>query len=144
MAPATREFRTEVGGIDRGILYEPLHGVKPDFLIVLLSRDRVLVDAALKTAGKDSNGGEASERNSWRRRRPEPTAASGNEPLPAASQVDVLINLAERCALSCVLPAQHSAQWRLDNCFRDQAVTNARQLADLLSGADAAVVSPGG
>jgi hypothetical protein len=32
----------------------------------------------------------------------------------------------------------------VDNCFRDQAVTNARQLADLLSGADAPVVSPSG
>jgi hypothetical protein len=41
-------------------------------------------------------------------------------------------------------PVQRSAQSRLDNCYRDQAVTNARQLADLLSGADAAVVSPSG
>ena len=32
---------------------------------------------------------------------------------------------------------------RLDNCFRDQAVTNARQLADLLTSADASVVPPG-
>jgi len=32
----------------------------------------------------------------------------------------------------------------VDTCFRDQAVTNARQLADLLSGADAPVVSPSG
>jgi uncharacterized protein YecE (DUF72 family) len=32
----------------------------------------------------------------------------------------------------------------MNNCFRDQAVTNARQLADLLNGADAAVVSPSG
>jgi uncharacterized protein YecE (DUF72 family) len=32
----------------------------------------------------------------------------------------------------------------MNNCFRDQAVTNARQLADLLSGADAPVVSPSG
>jgi hypothetical protein len=31
----------------------------------------------------------------------------------------------------------------LDNCFRDQAVTNARQLAGLLSGVDASVVMPG-
>jgi hypothetical protein len=29
----------------------------------------------------------------------------------------------------------------VDNCFRDQAVTNARQLADLLSSADVRVVS---
>jgi hypothetical protein len=32
----------------------------------------------------------------------------------------------------------------LDNCYRDQAVTNARQLADLLSGADESVPAPGG
>jgi hypothetical protein len=32
----------------------------------------------------------------------------------------------------------------VDNSYRVQAVTNARQLADLLSGADAPVVSPGG
>jgi uncharacterized protein YecE (DUF72 family) len=32
----------------------------------------------------------------------------------------------------------------MNNCFRDQAVTNARQLADLLSSAEAAVVNPGG
>jgi hypothetical protein len=35
-----------------------------------------------------------------------------------------------------------SAQRLVDNCFRDQAVTNARQLADMLTSADAAVVSP--
>jgi hypothetical protein len=29
----------------------------------------------------------------------------------------------------------------VDNCFRDQAVTNAWQLGNLLSGAEAAVVS---
>ena len=46
--------------------------------------------------------------------------------------------------MSCVFPAQHTAWWRLDNCFRDRAVTNAKQLADLLNGADAAVVSPDG
>jgi len=32
----------------------------------------------------------------------------------------------------------------LDNCHSDDAVTNARQLADLLSGADTSVVSPSG
>jgi hypothetical protein len=46
--------------------------------------------------------------------------------------------------VACVFPVQHTAQWRLDNCYRDQAVTNAAQLADLLRGADAAVVSPSG
>jgi hypothetical protein len=30
----------------------------------------------------------------------------------------------------------------MNNCYRDQAVTNARQLADLLSSADASVVPP--
>ena len=30
----------------------------------------------------------------------------------------------------------------MNNCYRDQAVTNARQLADLLGSADAHVVSP--
>ena len=63
-------------------------------------------------------------------------------PDPSARLIDVLINIAGRSALTCVFPAQHCAQWRLDNCYRDQAVTNARQLADLLSGADASVVSP--
>jgi hypothetical protein len=32
----------------------------------------------------------------------------------------------------------------MNNCYRDQAVTNAAQLADLLSRADAPVVSPSG
>jgi hypothetical protein len=35
-------------------------------------------------------------------------------------------------------------RWSLDNCYRDQAVTKARQLADLLvADADAPVVGPG-
>jgi hypothetical protein len=59
-----------------------------------------------------------------------------------ARLIDVRINIAERSALSCVSPAQHSAQSSVDNCYRDQAVTNARQLADLLRGADASVVRP--
>ena len=63
---------------------------------------------------------------------------------PASTPVAVVINIAERSVLTCVFPVQHGAWWRLDNCFRDQAVTNARQLADLLSGADAPVVSPSG
>ena len=37
-------------------------------------------------------------------------------------------------------PAQRSSS--VDTCFRGQAVTNARQLADLLNGADAFVVRP--
>ena len=35
---------------------------------------------------------------------------------------------------------QHSVQSRVDNCYRDQAVTNAAQLAGLLSSADVPVV----
>ena len=35
-------------------------------------------------------------------------------------------------------------QSSVDNCFRDQAVTNAAQLVDLLRGADVSAVSPGG
>ena len=42
------------------------------------------------------------------------------------------------------MQVQHSAQPRLDNCFRDNAVTNARQLTDLLASAEAAVISPSG
>jgi hypothetical protein len=45
---------------------------------------------------------------------------------------------------TCVFPVQHSAQSSVDNCHRDQAVTNAAQLADLLRGADVPAVSPGG
>ena len=41
-------------------------------------------------------------------------------------------------------PAQHSTHWDLDNGHRDQAVTNASQLADLLSGVDVPVVAPDG
>jgi len=58
--------------------------------------------------------------------------------------IDVRINIAERWLVTCVFPVQHSARWRLDNCYRDQAVTNAAQLADLLSRADVPVVSPSG
>jgi hypothetical protein len=43
-----------------------------------------------------------------------------------------------------VSPAQHSARSSVDNCFRDQAVTNARQLVDLLSSADMPVVTSSG
>jgi hypothetical protein len=57
--------------------------------------------------------------------------------------IDVRITFAERSTMTCVSPGQHSARWSVDNCYRDQAVTNARQLADLLSSADASVVPPG-
>ena len=55
--------------------------------------------------------------------------------------------------LTCVFPAQHSAQssvdncyrdQAVDNCYRDQAVTNAAQLAGLLSSADVPVAEPSG
>jgi hypothetical protein len=46
--------------------------------------------------------------------------------------------------MTCVFPTQHSAWWRLDNCYRDQAVTNAHQLADLLTSANLPVSEPGG
>jgi hypothetical protein len=58
--------------------------------------------------------------------------------------IDVRINSAERSELTCVSPGQHGALWRLDNCYSDYAVTNARQLADLLRGAHGSVVSPSG
>jgi hypothetical protein len=45
---------------------------------------------------------------------------------------------------TCVLPAQHCAQWRLDNCYSDYAVTNAQQFMDLLSSANVPVAPPEG
>jgi hypothetical protein len=45
----------------------------------------------------------------------------------------VLIYGAERAGSTCVSAGQHGACWRLDNCYRDHAVVNARQLTDLLS-----------
>lgn len=63
---------------------------------------------------------------------------------PLAGPIDVQINIAERSVLSCVFPAQRSAQWGLDNCYQDHAVTNAQQLMDLLSSADVDVVPPQG
>ena len=60
---------------------------------------------------------------------------------PAASLIDVRINIAGRSRVTCIFPARRSAQWRLDNCYRDQAVTNAAQLAGLLSSADVPVAS---
>jgi hypothetical protein len=58
--------------------------------------------------------------------------------------IDVRTTIAGRSLVTCVFRGQYSARRRLDNCHSDDAVTNARQLADLLSGADAAVVSPDG
>jgi hypothetical protein len=44
--------------------------------------------------------------------------------------------------LTCVFPAQRSVSWRLDNCYSDYAVTNAKQFTDLLSSADVPVATP--
>jgi hypothetical protein len=52
--------------------------------------------------------------------------------------------LAERSVSTWKNAGQRSVQLSVDNCFRDQAVTNAAQLADLLRGADALVLSPDG
>jgi hypothetical protein len=60
---------------------------------------------------------------------------------PFSGPIDVQIPIAERSLLSCVFPVPRSAHRGLDNCFRDQAATNARQLADLLNSADIRVVS---
>jgi hypothetical protein len=46
--------------------------------------------------------------------------------------------------VTCIFPRERSAQSSVDNCFRDQAVTNARQLANLLTSTDASVVAPSG
>ena len=61
-----------------------------------------------------------------------------------ANVIDVRITIARQSLATCVFPVQHSADWRLDNCYRDQAVTNAAQLADLLTSTDASVVAPSG
>jgi hypothetical protein len=63
-------------------------------------------------------------------------------PDPSARLIDVRINIAGRSLVSCVFPARRSAWWRLDNCHRDQAVTNAARLADLLRAADLPVARP--
>ena len=61
----------------------------------------------------------------------------------SAGLVDVRITFAGRSLMTGVFPVQHSARSGVDNCYRDQAVTNAAQLADLLSSADVPVVDPG-
>jgi hypothetical protein len=65
------------------------------------------------------------------------------ENLTSARLIDVRINIVGRSPVTWVLPAQHSAQSSVDNCYRDQAVTNAAQLADLLNSEDVPVVPPG-
>jgi hypothetical protein len=54
------------------------------------------------------------------------------------------ITSTERSRAACEDAGQHSASSGVDNCYRDQPVTNARQLADLLSAADAPVVDARG
>jgi hypothetical protein len=43
--------------------------------------------------------------------------------------------------LSCVSPSSAQRSVARDNCYRDQAVANAAQLADLLDSANVRVVS---
>jgi hypothetical protein len=64
--------------------------------------------------------------------------------LPPRYVIAVPINIAGRSLVTCVFPAQRSAQWRLDNCYADHAVTNAQQLLDLLNAADVEAVPPQG
>ena len=52
--------------------------------------------------------------------------------------------MGERSGLTCVFPAQRSARWGLDNCYRDYAVNNAQQFMDLLKSADVPVAEPKG
>jgi hypothetical protein len=69
-------------------------------------------------------------------------ALESDQPNVRGHDLDVLINIARRSSVTFV-PLLCTARSSVDNGYRDQAVTNARQLADLLSNADAAVVSPG-
>jgi hypothetical protein len=57
---------------------------------------------------------------------------------------DVPITSTRRSRSTWENTGQRSAQSSVDNCYRDQAVTNAAQLADLLSREDVPVVSPSG
>jgi hypothetical protein len=57
---------------------------------------------------------------------------------------DVPITSLRRSGSTWENAGQRSVQSSVDNCFRDQAVTNASQLADLLSSADVPVAAPGG
>ena len=58
-----------------------------------------------------------------------------------ARTINVPITLAKRSAPTCEDAGQHSVQSSVDNCYRDQAVTNAAQLAGLLNSADVPVVA---
>ena len=61
-----------------------------------------------------------------------------------AAPIDVRITIVGRWLVTCVFRGQRSAWWRLDNCHADKAVTNAKQLAGLLSRSDlVGVVKPG-
>ncbi|HEV2920438.1 MAG TPA: hypothetical protein VG673_14510, partial [Actinomycetota bacterium] len=63
---------------------------------------------------------------------------------PSAGLVDGRITFAGRSLMTCVSPVQHSARSGVDNCHADKAVTNAKQLADLLSRSDrVGIVKPG-
>jgi hypothetical protein len=61
-----------------------------------------------------------------------------------AQPSDVPITWARRFGWSCEVAGQHSVQSSVDNCHADKAVTNAKQLADLLNRSDlVGVVKPG-
>jgi hypothetical protein len=69
---------------------------------------------------------------------------SGSDTAADRSAIDVPTTIAWWPLITCALPGQRAAQWRRDNCFRDQAVTNAKQLTGLLNSADVTVAAPGG
>jgi hypothetical protein len=64
--------------------------------------------------------------------------------VPPSSSSDVPITSARRSRSTWEDAGQRSVQSSLDNCYRDQAVTNAAQLADLLRAADLPVARPDG
>lgn len=63
--------------------------------------------------------------------------------MPAIGCSLVAMNIARRSAVNCGNGILHTAHSDLDNCFRDYAQQNAKELADLLTGAYADVVLPG-
>ena len=69
--------------------------------------------------------------------------ASAGVLIAVKPESDVPVTTATRSRATWEDAGQHSAQSRVDTCYRDQAVTNAAQLADLLRGAEASVVPPG-
>jgi hypothetical protein len=68
---------------------------------------------------------------------------SGLSADPPVRLIHVRINIAGRLRVTCLFPVERSAWQRLDNCHADKAVTNAKQLADLLRSANVPVMPPG-